>query len=896
MGDILAIISKAQFEAAHRDAKPGDALGFTQYLSAHAALEPVRGGGSIFLVTVRPPDERLWLVAELVDPKHDGKAWKSKPSTVLVKDITAAISALQFTNGKGLSPKKGALGMSLQTPRALTENDVALLRGGVKAKVKAAPPPAPVPASAPTPAPPAEKGNQTLGSVLEEWRATRAPELEKLIDTLSEHHARAWAPLDPEAADYDAAWNGRAADATPESLAHLLPGLWSDPRGSIPMRLRKLLDLGADPRLGKTLLKMIADPPLTASSNFSAWTLLFKALPSMVDARAARQLEARAAKKGGDSQFWPKLNGWIAAALGQLEAAAKLSQDQLASVAKRQKQAEALLARAPPAAVKAEKASAALPMKGSPRETLQQAAAQLSAGQPLEALEPLRLYWEITREPAVAGLMAQLGKAAAAGQPRFDEGTAGAAHVAWMKAGKRFDVRQVTPLLDALIYGKLVDAEERLELMLAWPADPRVAEVMMKVIDSSIGARPQLWRRVYDLLVRNADPRFREVLQKNATRLEAAPGFDRNRAERPHASRTIVGYVENASKGRKPSPDEAVLLEKLTATASASAAKAKAARKPDEELGLLQAIVAAPDDDTPKLVYADFLTERGDVRGEFINLSIALAGGAKVKAKVEALAKKHARTLAGPLRGWQKELRSGVVDSVELGFDDGELSEAELRELAEDLRWVTVRKLHMPSRGKSDAERLLKVAPLHGLQVLHDATCAQVSCAAARNFPWALHTIGLVDYALDAKTTGSAFPKLRQLELGMWASPTPAFWEAPLLQSVERLTMGGKQVYGEFPVDELIIHAPRLAKLSAVEVRTAAFDLDVVKAGPGRVDATFKVLNHSSFDDEHVVNLRERLRRIPPSAVRRFTLVEEGKARHRMMELMKDATRHLPSA
>jgi len=57
-------------------------LGFKQYLSTHAALEPLRGGGSLFLVTVRPPDERLWLIGELVGPKHDGKAWNSKASTL----------------------------------------------------------------------------------------------------------------------------------------------------------------------------------------------------------------------------------------------------------------------------------------------------------------------------------------------------------------------------------------------------------------------------------------------------------------------------------------------------------------------------------------------------------------------------------------------------------------------------------------------------------------------------------------------------------------------------------------------------------------------------------------------------------------------------------------------
>ncbi|HEU0037623.1 MAG TPA: TIGR02996 domain-containing protein [Kofleriaceae bacterium] len=40
---------------------------------------------------------------------------------------------------------------------------------------------------------------------------------------------------------------------------------------------------------------------------------------------------------------------------------------------------------------------------------------------------------------------------------------------------------------------------------------------------------------------------------------------------------------------------------------------------------LIAAIVAAPDDDAPRLVYADWLTERGDLRGELIVVGCALA-------------------------------------------------------------------------------------------------------------------------------------------------------------------------------------------------------------------------------------------------------------------------------
>lgn len=45
----------------------------------------------------------------------------------------------------------------------------------------------------------------------------------------------------------------------------------------------------------------------------------------------------------------------------------------------------------------------------------------------------------------------------------------------------------------------------------------------------------------------------------------------------------------------------------------------------DEERGLLAAILETPDDDAPRLVYADWLQGHGDPRGELIQLQCQLA-------------------------------------------------------------------------------------------------------------------------------------------------------------------------------------------------------------------------------------------------------------------------------
>jgi hypothetical protein len=134
MPSVIAIVSKAIFD---RDAKidgkiagVGTVVPFERYASKNKGLAPAGEGGALFLVTVRPPDEKLWLVAILESPTFDGEHWNAPKNTVPITDITALKDQIKFTSGTGISAKKGALGMSLQTPRVLADADIALLRGG----------------------------------------------------------------------------------------------------------------------------------------------------------------------------------------------------------------------------------------------------------------------------------------------------------------------------------------------------------------------------------------------------------------------------------------------------------------------------------------------------------------------------------------------------------------------------------------------------------------------------------------------------------------------------------------------------------------------------------------------------------------------------------------------
>ena len=125
----MAIVSKAVFE---KDARvggnsiaPGVVWPVDRYTSVNKVLSPLAEGGRIFLVTVRPPNEQLWLVGVIEQPEFDGAAWIAPvPNHHPVTNISRLRPSIEFESGKGISQDKGTLGMSLQTPRTLTEEDV----------------------------------------------------------------------------------------------------------------------------------------------------------------------------------------------------------------------------------------------------------------------------------------------------------------------------------------------------------------------------------------------------------------------------------------------------------------------------------------------------------------------------------------------------------------------------------------------------------------------------------------------------------------------------------------------------------------------------------------------------------------------------------------------------
>ena len=84
-----------------------------------------------------------------------------------------------------------------------------------------------------------------------------------------------------------------------------------------------------------------------------------------------------------------------------------------------------------------------------------------------------------------------------------------------------------------------------------------------------------------------------------------------------------------------------------------------------DERALIQAVIAAPDDDTPRMVYADWLDEHGrPERAEFIRVDCELARLADNEpgrqARAEALWERRVELIEAHYRTWEAETKAGL--------------------------------------------------------------------------------------------------------------------------------------------------------------------------------------------------------------------------------------------
>lgn len=282
--------------------------------------------------------------------------------------------------------------------------------------------------------------------------------------------------------------------------------------------------------------------------------------------------------------------------------------------------------------------------------------------------------WRRTRHPRwgqLADWASARALAEAAERPVVGAGGKKADHAAWTELEAQGHALDLPRLVAALNGPKSPQAAERVAV-LALRDDPRLVTLLLKLLEAPpFRAKTALpfFRGVAQALVDSKDVRARDGMRELSARfkavLETSVGDD------------VAGLLRRsaAAMDELPAPtlppaDEARLAElephfeaEFRAIASA-ASERKSAKRTDDEL--LAAIYAAPGDDGPRMVFADALLERGDPRGEFIQLQLQRARGEGTAA---TLARERALSRdAKQLTAWALPLSNGGECALERGF------------------------------------------------------------------------------------------------------------------------------------------------------------------------------------------------------------------------------------
>lgn len=157
----------------------------------------------------------------------------------------------------------------------------------------------------------------------------------------------------------------------------------------------------------------------------------------------------------------------------------------------------------------------------------------------------------------------------------------------------------------------------------------------------------------------------------------------------------------------------------------------------------LQAICESPDDDTPRLMYADWLEERGDVRGTFLHAQHELARLRPCETRRRLLTELVAQLLAEHGTAWRSTLPTldGVTWSDE--FRDGFVEEVTVSTVEAFLHHAPaifaatpVRRLNVRRANSKDVVRLaaspylarLRTLDLHGNPIGVEGARALAAC------------------------------------------------------------------------------------------------------------------------------------------------------------------------
>ncbi len=343
---------------------------------------------------------------------------------------------------------------------------------------------------------------------------------------------------------------------------------------------------------------------------------------------------------------------------------------------------------------------------------------------PAGRLGILLAAWRESRAPDLSSLVARASRIAARGRDAITGTNPKDLQLAWLAVEAKHDPVDLDRLLATLTDGRCEHAIERLAKLAKWPVDSRTIEKLVTIVEAdpalrrgevspvpftSLPNRP-FWKSLLALLQDHGDATIVPKLRTIAAR-ETRSGF----AEWLSRSLTkLIPILEAHTPSTSTDPQIAAIAAHIERDESAD--------QPTVETGdsLYAAVWAAPDDDAPRLVLADFLSERGDPRGEFISLQLARHANtldAAGKKREKELLKRHKKQWLGPI--------APLIQLHNLRFERGFLVTCQLEPNAELEKtlgahpaWSTIREylIHHYSINAGTGKRLVALLEKHGAQ------------------------------------------------------------------------------------------------------------------------------------------------------------------------------------
>lgn len=338
-------------------------------------------------------------------------------------------------------------------------------------------------------------------------------------------------------------------------------------------------------------------------------------------------------------------------------------------------------------------------------QALQRAlAAPTASAQLVELIDAWRSY----ESPILAQLVDAASARAIVEHPiRNDDGTFADKQARWLEVAGNAVPVDLPWLLARAVTARRQETLIRLRVIAKLPRDPRIAATILECCaNPELRSHPPVWTLIFSILRNTRDPRLAPRVAELTAQLRPVTDFDRML----HAHLERLALVIAAREPLPPPHPVPELIAQLTARLLNDATALAETKRVKTAEDFMVEIWASPDDDGPREVFADWLIERGDPRGELITLQLARArGGAS-----EEGARRERALLVANIRTWLGPL-DPVISKSRCYFERGFVTRCEVvwrrlgaqRELWKHPAWSTVREYKLASEGERECDAWL---------------------------------------------------------------------------------------------------------------------------------------------------------------------------------------------